>query len=518
MKDRAVLELTGISKRFGDLIANENVSLHLQAGEILALLGENGAGKTTLMNILFGHYVADSGHIAVFGEQLPVGSPQAALDCGVGMVHQHFTLADNMTVLDNITLGTEPLFAIKRGSRAARKKIQNLADQFGLHVVPDTKVKKLSVGERQRVEILKALYRDSRILILDEPTAVLTPQESETLFVTLKLLAAKGLAVILISHKLKEVISASDRCCVLRHGRVVFETNTKDTTAAKLASAMVGGDIPETTKTEIEVGKEVCAVQNVSVSNKDGTTCLDKINISISQGEILGIAGVSGNGQAQLADLFSGLAVPCDGRFYLTGKEIKKFTPANMIACGVGRVPEDRTSTGLVGDMSIQENVILENYNQKLFSSFGFLKFKNMKKRAEELIKRFDVRCPGPSAITRQLSGGNMQKLILARVLVENPKIILACQPTWGLDVGAAAFVHKQLLEARAKGAAILLISEDLDELFTVADRIQVIYHGKLTPPVRPEESDVAAFGLAMSGHADVISTKSTSTSEEVVH
>ncbi len=512
-----VLQLSGITKTFGKLVANKNISLHLHSGEILALLGENGAGKTTLMNILFGHYVADNGHIEVFGKSLPPGSPNAALEQGVGMVHQHFTLADNMTVLDNITLGTEPLFAIKRGSRAARKKIHNLVEKFGLEVKPHILVKHLSVGERQRVEILKALYRDSRILILDEPTAVLTPQETENLFVTLKLLARQGLAVIFISHKLKEVIRASDRCCVLRHGKVVFEVQTKDTSAEKLAAAMVGGKIPETTKVRQEAGAEILKLEDISVTAEDGTICLDKIDLSLHKGEILGIAGVAGNGQTHLTDLVSGMIIPDAGHLFLEGKMLQRITPAIMVKKGIGRIPQDRTTTGLVGDMTIQENMVLENYSQKRFSIFGLLRFQEMKKRALNLIDHFDIRCPGPATTVRQLSGGNIQKLILARVLTENPKMILACQPTWGLDVGATTFVHNQLLAAKKRGAAVLLVSEDLDELISIADRIHVMYHGRLTPAVNPEETDIPAFGLAMSGHTDHVPTRSQEKKEEAL-
>jgi len=510
-----VLKLTAITKTFGKLVANENISLYLRAGEILALLGENGAGKTTLMNILFGHYVADSGQVEIFGKPLAPGSPNAALEHGLGMVHQHFTLAENMTVLDNITLGTEPLFAMKRGSRAARKKIRSLVERFGLEVDPGVLVKRLSVGERQRVEILKALYRDSRILILDEPTAVLTPQESENLFITLKLLAGQGLAVIFISHKLREVIGASDRCCVLRHGRVVFESKTSETSAEKLAAAMVGGEIPKTTKVVQEPGPEIFRLNKVSISRQDETPCLEAIDLRLHNGEILGIAGVAGNGQAYLADLVAGMISPDAGQLFLAGEQLDNISPALMVTKGVGRIPQDRTTTGLVGDMTIQENLVLENYKQKTYSSFGLLRFKNLQKRALDLIQRFDIRCPGPAATTRQLSGGNMQKLILARVLAAHPKIILACQPTWGLDVGAATFVHNQLLAAKKRGAAILLVSEDLDELLSIADRIHVIYHGRLTPAVRPEETDIAAFGLAMSGHAAVIATGSTQKGSE---
>lgn len=502
------LELTDITKRYGDLVANDHISLSLRSGEILALLGENGAGKTTLMNILFGHYVADEGTISVFGKELPPGSPHAALEHGIGMVHQHFTLADNMSVLDNITLGTESLYAFKRGRSAARKKIENLSARFGLEVDPLVKVKHLSVGERQRVEILKALYRDSRILILDEPTAVLTPQESETLFRTLRLMVCEGLSVIFISHKLKEVVKVSDRCCVLRHGKLVYRAHTRETDVNVLASAMVGGKLPTTEKTCVRAGKEVFSLKEVCTAKEDDDElALDQVSLSVKEGEILGIAGVSGNGQAQLADLISGLLQPKSGEICFSQQEVTRFSPSAMIKQGLGRIPEDRVAMGVVGDMEIQENMILETYKQKTFSSWGFLKFSRIKRYTENLIKRFDIRCSGPEAITRQLSGGNMQKLILARVLAEEPKIILASQPTWGLDVGAANFVHTQLLEARKRGAAVLLISEDLDELFAVADRVQVMFQGRLTSAVKPEDTNAVSLGLAMSGHTLSVET-----------
>lgn len=503
------LQLVGVTKCFGDLVANDHISLTLKSGEILALLGENGAGKTTLMNILFGHYIADEGSITVFGEELPPGSPNAALERGIGMVHQHFTLADNMTVLDNITLGTEPLFAIKRGSRAAKKKIQDLSNKFGLEVDPQARIKHLSVGERQRVEILKALYRDSRILILDEPTAVLTPQESETLFRTLRLMVCQGLSVIFISHKLKEVIKVSDRCCVLRHGKMVYEEQTSKTNVDILASAMVGGQLPQTSKIELQAGEKVFSLEQVSTAKAgDDDLALDRVSLAVNEGEILGVAGVSGNGQAQLADLISGLIAPLKGSVSFAGQKVTKFSPEVMIGHGLGRIPEDRVSMGVVGDMQIQENMILETYKEKSFSSWGFLNFKQIKEYSSALIKRFDIRCSGPQAVTRQLSGGNMQKLILARVLAEEPKIILASQPTWGLDVGAANFVHTQLLEAKKRGAAVLLISEDLDELFAVADRVQVMFQGRLTPSVKPEETNAISLGLAMSGHSRAVETE----------
>lgn len=489
------LRLKNISKSFGSLKANDDINLSLANGEILALLGENGAGKTTLMNILFGHYIADTGAIEVFGKKLPSGSPQASLDSGVGMVHQHFTLAENMTVLDNITLGTESLFSLSRKKDAARKKISSLAKQFGLDVDPNAQVKKLSIGQQQRVEILKALYRDVKILILDEPTAVLTPQESEQLFATLRLLVEKGLAVIFITHKLQEVMSASDRCAVLRHGKIVHECATADTSTKALAEAMVGGTIPEAKKGKTLPGEERLRLENVCLGENS------EINMSLFSKQILGIAGVSGNGQQRLASYISGTLPTASGTTSFAGKKIEKISPQTMLSYGIGRIPEDRNAIGVVGDMTVSENIIAEEYKSEKFNFRGCLRFKEIKKQSKRLIEKFDIRCKGPNATTRQLSGGNMQKLILARVLDKNPNVIIASQPTWGLDVGASAFVHQQLIDARDQGAAVLLITEDLDELFKMADRIQVIYKGKLSPSIDPKKVDAATLGLAMSGH-----------------
>ncbi|MGL1930433.1 MAG: ABC transporter ATP-binding protein [Desulfotalea sp.] len=492
---QTALCLKNISKSFGSLKANDDITLSLSKGEILSLLGENGAGKTTLMNILFGHYLADSGSIEIFGKKLPTGSPQAALESGVGMVHQHFTLADNMTVLDNITLGTEPLYSLFRKKAVAIQKITSLAKKFGLEVEPMVKIKSLSIGQQQRVEILKALYRDVKILILDEPTAVLTPQESDQLFETLRLLVHEGLAVIFITHKLQEVMSASDRCVVLRHGKVVHECATANTDATSLAEAMVGGTIPKTHKKKNKQGDRLLQLKGICLG---GQSCVD---MSLFKGQILGVAGVSGNGQQRLASYLSGVLRASSGKSYFSGKEIKKINPKKMLFSGIGRIPEDRNSTGVVGDMSVGENIVIEDYRDKRFNLFGFLRFKQIKEQSKRLINKFDIRCPGSSAITRQLSGGNMQKLILARVLDKKPNLIVASQPTWGLDVGASAFVHQQLIEARDKGAAVLLITEDLDELFKMADKIQVIYKGQLSPLIEPEKVDAATLGLAMSGH-----------------
>jgi ABC-type uncharacterized transport system ATPase subunit len=498
--DPTVLRLASITKRFGALTANDGISFHLAAGEVVALLGENGAGKTTLMNILFGHYVADEGTVEAFGRALPPGDPRAALDAGIGMVHQHFTLAENLTVLDNITLGTLPLWRPSLGRTAARARIRKLSADFGLAVDPDATVAVLTVGERQRVEILKALYRQARILILDEPTAVLTPAETDALFRTLKLLVAEGLSIIFISHKLHEVMAASDRVVVLRAGRVAGERVTAQSSATELAALMVGQEVVAAPVGPPNIGAPLLVLSNVSTGGASAGAALTDVSLTLRAGEITGLAGVSGNGQAALAALIAGTEKPISGEMQVGGTTIAQWSPREALASGIARIPEDRHAVGSIGDMSVMENVIAERYREAPFSRFGFLDWAAARRFAGQIIADYDVKCPSPDARIRLLSGGNMQKLILGRALAPNPSVILANQPTRGLDVGAVSYVHARLLEARARGAAILLISEDLEEVLALADRVVVISKGRLSAPSARGERSIRDLGELMAG------------------
>ena len=493
-----VLRLSGITKRFGPLLANDAISLTLQRGEILGLLGENGAGKTTLMNILFGHYVADAGTIEVAGRTLPPRQPAAALAAGIGMVHQHFTLAENLTVLDNIVLGTESLWQLSSNSQKARARIQDLAREFGLSVNPDAVVATLSVGERQRVEILKALYREAKILVLDEPTAVLTPQELLALFETLKRFVAKGLSIIFISHKLGEILGACERVSVLRGGKLVAERPVAGATRAELAELMIGRSIPQAKAETQNAGAVV--LQFSSVNARRNSQTLEGVSLTIRAGEILGIAGVSGNGQSLLADVLSGIVQPASGTLTLNGEPLSHINARAMVSRGVARIPEDRHAEGLISDMSITENVISESYRSDQFSAHGLINWARARSFATQIIAAYEVKCPSPEARVRLLSGGNMQKLILGRVMANDPCLVLANQPTRGLDVGAVNYVHEQLLAARKRGAALLLISEDIDELLSLSDRVAVMFRGSLSESRPREAISIRDLGLMMAG------------------
>lgn len=497
---QVVLRLDNITKRFGKLTANDAISFDLRQGEVIALLGENGAGKTTLMNILFGHYTPDEGHVEVFGQRLPAGNPRAALAAGVGMVHQHFTLADNMTVLENIVLGTRSLWRPGFQRAQARQRITTLMDDYGLRVDADAQVGTLSVGERQRVEILKALYREARILILDEPTAVLTPQETDDLFATMRKAVALGLSVIFISHKLHEVMAISSRVVVLRHGKLVAEAKTAETDRAAMAQMMVGAEVAAPVVRRADPGAALVTLARVNTPDVGSAPGLKNVNLELRAGQITGLAGVSGNGQTALADLIGGLLRPASGTFHVKGDAPRGWSPHAAISAGIARIPEDRHKTGTIADFDLTENAVLELYSRPDFSRHGWMNWRAARDFAAKIIKGYDVRCPGPETRIRLLSGGNMQKLILGRVLETTPAVVLANQPVRGLDIGALTYVHEQLLAARDRGAAVLLISEDLDEVTALSDVVHVISEGRLSPPFARGALTPAELGVWMAG------------------
>ena len=504
MEASTVLKLNGLAKRFGSILANDDVTIHLQKGEVLALLGENGAGKTTLMNMLFGHYLPDSGNIeikSVNGDLVPLelGNPSAALAAGIGMVHQHFTLAENITAFENITLGAESLFSLRRNQKKAAKKIENIMSNSGLEAPLDIPVGRLSVGERQRVEILKALYRDAHILVLDEPTAVLTPQEADALFSNLRRMTNHGLSVIFITHKMREVLSFSDRLVVLRQGKNVGSMETSNASEKKIARLMVGSETQKVSPKRITPGEPILSLNDISVAGRSKRDSLQNISLILKSHEILGIAGISGNGQNVLADLISGLALPDKGSILLKGMAIQNINPLNMIKLGFGRIPEDRHRQGIVGGLSVSENMVIERLDDPLIQNFGFLRSSVINDNAQTLSEKYDVRGPGIDQASRLLSGGNIQKLILARVFEQQPEIILANQPTRGLDMGAASDVQRHLIEARDRGGGVILISEDLDEILGLADRIVVMRDGNLHDV---NSSSREAIGLMMAGES----------------
>lgn len=496
MSDK-VLELSGITKRFGATLANDAISMHLSRGEIIALLGENGAGKTTLMSILFGHYTADEGTIRVMGTELPAGKPKAAIKAGIGMVHQHFSLAPNLTVLENVMTGTESLWRLGSDKARARAKLMEISGRFGLTVNPEARVGDLSVGEQQRVEILKALYNDAKILVLDEPTAVLTTQEAERLFATLKDMARQGLSLIFISHKLDEVMATADRILVLKGGKMTAERAASQTSKAELAELMVGRAVSRP-KREASTPGEVVLEARALTLRQGGVDKLKAVDFTLRAGEVLGIIGVSGNGQSQLAQVISGITRHTAGEIVLFGQPARDLDVAKVVDAGIGRIPEDRNHDGVVGEMAIWENAILERLPR--YTKRGLVDRRAGIDLARRIIQNFDVRGGTPTSSIRLLSGGNVQKLILGRNLIDRPRILLAAQPARGLDEGAVAAVHSRILEARRAGTAVLLISEDLEEVMGLADRIQAIVGGRLSPSIPAEAANAQKLGLMMAG------------------
>lgn len=496
-----IVELKSITKRFLDVTANQDVNLRLYPGEICALLGENGAGKTTLMNVLFGYYSCDEGEILIHGEKVAFSSPKDAIRQGIKMIHQHFTLVPSHTVLENIIIGAETEKGIFLDLKTARQKLLDLQKRFGLIVEPDAKVWTLSVGEQQKVEILKALYRDAQILIMDEPTAVLVPAEVDELFKTLHSYVKEGNAVVFISHKLHEVMEISDRIVVLRNGRVTAERNTNSTNTKELANLMVGRNMLERLeKHKILPGKPVLEIENLSVLNNKELTAVKNLQFTVREKEILGIAGVSGNGQSELAEVLFGLRPPIAGTIQVNQQLLTPGKPRSAIHAGMGRIPEDRIATGLMMDLSVEENLILENHVTSEFQQAGLMNFTKIQEFSEDMISAYSIKTAGRSAPARSLSGGNLQKIILARELSGDPKLIIAAQPTRGLDVGAMEFIHSRILEEKDRGAAVVLISDDLDEIMTLSDRIIVMYEGEIVGEVTVEKASREQLGLWMSG------------------
>ena len=497
----SVLELDGITKRFPGIVANDRVSFDLRRGEVHALLGENGAGKTTLMNVLYGLYHPDEGEIRINGERVSFTSPRDAIDSGIGMVHQHFMLIPVMTVAENVVLGTEPS---ERGVLldygTARRSVHELARAFGLAIDPDSRIQDITVGQQQRVEILKALYRRADILILDEPTAVLTPQEAKELFVILQGLIREGMSIIFISHKLGEVLDIADRVTVIRRGKVIETLPTAGATEESLAQLMVGREVLlDVEKTGASPGAPLLRVADLHVRDERGIEKVHGVSLEVREGEIVGVAGVDGNGQTELIDAIVGLRRPDAGTIELAGEDVTRHGARHHFDAGLGHVPQDRQRRGLVLDFSLAENVALHDYRKPPASRFGWLFPNRLVDRARRLITEFDVRGGGPLTKAGALSGGNQQKVILAREIDRDPKVLIAAQPTRGLDVGAIEFVHRRLIEERDDGRAVLLVSLELDEILSLSDRILVIYEGEIVAEFPPTATE-AELGLAMTG------------------
>ena len=504
MEQPYAIEMLNITKRFPGIIANDNISLQLKKGEIHALLGENGAGKSTLMSVLFGLYQPEEGVIKKDGKEVKISNPNDANDLGIGMVHQHFKLVECFSVLDNIILGVEPnkLGFLKKAE--AREKVMALSEKYGLAIDPDAIIEDITVGMQQRTEILKMLYRDNEILIFDEPTAVLTPQEIKELMQIIKNLAAEGKSILFISHKLAEIMEVADRCTVLRKGKYIGTVETANTTMAELSAMMVGRDVNfHVEKKEAHPGEVLLSVENMTVASKvHKNNAVKNVSLKVHAGEIVCIAGIDGNGQTEFVHGLTGLEPLVSGKIEMCGKDITHASIRERNVMGMSHIPEDRHKHGLVLDYTLENNLVLQRYFEPEFTNkAGFLKFKNIRANAERLIEQYDVRSgQGPVTVARSMSGGNQQKAIIAREIDKNPEVLVAVQPTRGLDVGAIEYIHKQLVAQRDAGKAVLLVSLELDEVMDVPDRILVMYEGEIVGEFDPKTTTQEELGLYMAG------------------
>ncbi|WP_352416900.1 ABC transporter ATP-binding protein [Clostridium tertium] len=497
-----VVEMLNIRKEFPGIVANDNVTLQLKKGEVHALLGENGAGKSTLMGMLFGMYQPEAGVIKVKGKEVKISSPNVANDLGIGMVHQHFKLVENFTVTENIILGCEPKKFLTVDIKSAAKKIDELSKTYGLNVDPYAKIEDISVGMQQRVEILKMLYRNAEVLIFDEPTAVLTPQEIDDLIKIMQNLINEGKSIILITHKLKEIKAAADRCTVIRRGKYIGTVDVKETTEADMAKMMVGRQVSfKVEKKESTPGEEVLRIENLSVKNNKKVLGLKDFSLSVRKGEIVGIAGVEGNGQTELVEAITGMRGVDSGKILFNEKDITRSSIRNRIDEGIAHIPEDRHKRGLILDYTMEDNMVLKVYKNKPFSKNGLINRSKITEYANNIIETFDVRSgEGGKSIARSLSGGNQQKGVIGREIQSSPDLLIAVQPTRGLDVGSIEYIHKRLVEQRDSGKAVLLVSLELDEVLNVSDRIAVVNNGELIGIVNASETDENEVGLMMAG------------------
>jgi simple sugar transport system ATP-binding protein len=495
------LELRGITKRFGAFVANDAIDFDLRPGEVHALLGENGAGKSTLVNVLYGLYRPDEGEIDVHGQHVTISSSADAIRLGIGMVHQHFMLIPVMSVVENIVLGAEPTRHGQLDLPAARERVRELSAHYGLAVDPDAIIEEIGVGQQQRVEILKALYREARVLILDEPTAVLTPQEVDELFAVLRTFVAGGASIILITHKLHEVLEVADRITVLRRGKKVATIDREGASERSLAELMVGREVLlDVDRGPAHPGERILAVTDLWVRDDRGLDAVRGLSMEVRAGEIVGIAGVDGNGQSELIQALAGMRVPHTGRVDLHGIDVTRATPRETSDAGVGHIPEDRQRHGLVLDFSIAENTALHDYDEEPIAHHHWLDREAMARRAAEWVQLYDVRGGGPWTPARALSGGNQQKVVLAREIQSDPQVLIAAQPTRGLDVGAIEYVHRRLVEQRDAGRGVLLVSFELDEVLDLADRILVMYGGQIVLERESGQTDERELGIAMTG------------------